>query len=91
MVVPAGYTAGQATTQYVQQTTQQAANYGNGAYCSTIVEIGPNLPTTAAGNCGTILIVPPAAEGVRDALSWVKMAAMVGGLQVLGGVVFALR
>lgn len=89
VVVPAGYTEGQTTTAY-QATTTAAADYGNGAYCSTLVEVGPNLPTTAAGNCGTILIVEPS-EAARIALAWLKLGAMIVGLQALGGLVLARR
>ncbi|KAF2433373.1 hypothetical protein EJ08DRAFT_694654 [Tothia fuscella] len=37
-------------------STRVAVNY-NGNYCSTIFAHGPGLPTTAAGNCGTVLVL----------------------------------
>lgn len=77
-----------ATTYY--QATTTADYYGNGEYCSTIVEVGPNLPTTAAGDCGTILIVAKA-MATRTELHWPTLAVLMVGLQALGGFLLARR
>lgn len=58
----------------------------DGHICATIVREGPGLPRTAAADCGTMLIVAPA-EAARMALGWIRLAVMVVGLQVLGGVI----
>lgn len=65
-------------------------NYGNGQYCSTLVEEGPNLPTTAPGSCGTILIVEPS-EAIRQVVGLTKILALVIGLQALGGMTLFRR
>ncbi|KAF2720160.1 hypothetical protein K431DRAFT_211368, partial [Polychaeton citri CBS 116435] len=50
------YVAGGAGGVY--QTTTTEPYYGNGAgYCSTLIMSGATLPTTAQGDCGTILIL----------------------------------
>ncbi|KAK5130715.1 hypothetical protein LTR08_001745 [Meristemomyces frigidus] len=81
VVVPAGYT---------QVTTVQTQQYVTGGYCSTLVANGPNLPTTAAGDCGTVLVIAPG-EGARLGLGWVKVGMLFMGLQVLGGGLYAWR
>lgn len=58
------------TTQAVQQQSTEAQQY-NG-YCSTLYEKGPNLPTTAAGQCGTVLILNSA--GARFSLGCTRVA-----------------
>ena len=93
MIVPAGYaTEGQGqTTVYNtgQQTTQQVVEGGN--YCSTLYAHGPNLPTTAAGQCGTIL-VEEASEGFRrEVKGWVRLGVVVVVLQAMGGVLLVRR
>lgn len=46
------------TTVYVAGAAATTANnILNGVYCSTVTAKGPNLPTTRAGACGTILVV----------------------------------
>lgn len=56
----------QQTPVYVQPTTvnvvpgvyvARTTNIVYNGYCSTLTARGPNLPTTAAGQCGTILVV----------------------------------
>ncbi len=79
----------QATSAYGQQHTTTEVVYG-GNYCSTYTAQGPQVPTTARGQCGTILIVP-ASEAIQQALSWVKLATLVIGLQALGVLAFAGR
>lgn len=51
---------GPTTVNVYNEPTVQAA----GGYCSTQTMDGPNLPTTAQGQCGTILIVP--SEGTQN-------------------------
>lgn len=83
VIVPAGE-----TTVYVQTTTaQQTTNY-NGVYCSTLYAKGPGLPTTRAGDCGTILVVNKAARSVR-ALGVFALPLMI--LHILGGLLLHLR
>ena len=80
---------GAATTNYQQPQTTVTQGYA-GQYCKTLVAVGPGLPTTQAGDCGTILIVE--ADAIRAAVvSWIYAIGMVVGLQVLGGVVLMIR
>ncbi|USW52029.1 hypothetical protein Slin15195_G053480 [Septoria linicola] len=81
--------AGAATTNYQQPQTTVTQGYG-GQYCRTLVAVGPGLPTTQAGDCGTILIVE--ADAVRAAVvSWIQVIGMLAGLHVVGGVVLMRR
>lgn len=76
-VQPQGVTV----TQQPQYTTT-ASYHGGGGFCSTVYETGPNLPTQAQGQCGTILI---AKAGASRSVVWsggVVMAALVGGVGV---------
>jgi hypothetical protein len=58
--------------------TTKTINY-NG-YCSTIFANGPNLPTTAQGVCGTILVLNEAnGKGVGWRI-WSLAAAFYGAL-----------
>lgn len=50
------YVAGGVVTSRVAQPQTTPQGY-LGNYCSTQVAVGPNLPTTGTGPCGTILIV----------------------------------
>lgn len=69
-------------------TTIQTGGY-NG-YCSTLIAVGPGLPTTEQGECGTILIAE--AEAIQAAvIKWSKLIAMLVGLQVVGGMMFLRR
>lgn len=72
------YAGGGGGGQQQQQSTQ--AQQYNG-YCSTIYEKGPNLPTTAAGQCGTVLILN--SEGARHVLGSSSAASWATGLTVL--------
>lgn len=75
-----------ATTVYTSPQT----NVGYGGYCSTLIAVGPGLPTTEAGSCGTILITE--ADAVQAAvLGWARLIAMVVGLHAVGGVLFLRR
>lgn len=87
VVVPGGGT----TTLYT--TTNGAQSVYNGNYCSTQTAVGNNLPATAAGGCGTILIVeaPKAGAAERVVLSWMGWAGLVVALQVLGAGVVVWR
>lgn len=51
-------------------------------YCSTLIADGPGLPTTRAGDCGTILVVSGAGEeGVRRGwYGWGVPVAVVGNV-----------
>ncbi|EMF13114.1 uncharacterized protein SEPMUDRAFT_124973 [Sphaerulina musiva SO2202] len=61
-----------------------------GQYCKTLVAVGPGLPTTEAGDCGTILIVE--GDAIRaTVINWIYAIGMVVGLQILGGLVFMRR
>lgn len=70
------------TNQWEQTTTEPY--YTNQEYCSTLVETGPNLPTTAESDCGTILIVSPS-QATREVVGWIRLGIMVLLLQALGG------
>ncbi|CAK3880223.1 Hypothetical predicted protein [Lecanosticta acicola] len=84
-VAGGGYVA-PATTVY----NSPSAAGGYAGYCSTLTAVGPGLPTTQAGQCGTILIV--AADAVQAAvLGWARLVFMIAGLHVLGGLVFLRR
>ncbi|GIZ44845.1 hypothetical protein CKM354_000803100 [Cercospora kikuchii] len=80
-----------AVTTYYQQPQTTVENQGYaGQYCKTLVAVGPGLPTTEAGDCGTILIVE--ADAIRAAVvNWMKAIGMVVGLQLLGGIVLMNR
>ena len=63
-----------------------------GAYCSTIYAQGPDLPTTRPGECGTVLVIEPAADaGMRLVMGWVRVLAFVGGLNLIGGMLLLRR
>lgn len=80
-----------AVTTYYQQPQTTVENQGYaGQYCKTLVAVGPGLPTTEAGDCGTILIVE--ADAIRAAVvNWMKAIGMVVALQLLGGIVLMNR
>ena len=69
----------QTTEQAQQHQTTQAQQY-NG-YCSTVYEKGPNLPTTAAGQCGTVLILN--AQATRTGLGGLSVATWIVGITIL--------
>ncbi|WPH00272.1 Hypothetical protein R9X50_00309600 [Acrodontium crateriforme] len=66
-------------------TTAQTTKEYNG-YCSTEFATGPGLPTTAAGECGTILIVEPS-EGTKQA----RIGILLIGLHIMGNLLFFWR
>lgn len=79
------YVAG-GTTEYVGATTTEYV-YGTTptTICSTLIEHGvKDLPTTAAGQCGVILIVNGAGRGIED---W-ALTATLAVLNALGGAFF---
>jgi hypothetical protein len=51
-----------------------------GGYCSTMFAKGPNLPTTAQGPCGTILILNEASGKRVGWTIWIWGAIFYGGL-----------
>jgi len=74
---------GVVTTQVVQPPTTQlittqktTAQYYLGTYCSTQVAVGPNLPTTGSGPCGTILIVADAPRLTLKLETWILILAV---------------
>ncbi|KAI6818052.1 hypothetical protein KC340_g11440 [Hortaea werneckii] len=73
---------GQATT-----TSPQA---WDGNYCSTLVAVGPNLPTTEAGDCGTILVVE-SGQTAREILGWARMIGLLLTLNAFGGWLLMIR
>ncbi|KAK5174206.1 uncharacterized protein LTR77_001286 [Saxophila tyrrhenica] len=83
--------------QHTSYVAPAGAAGGYQQYCSTLYAHGPNLPTTAQGDCGTILVmdpddVPSGAEGGRvKGVGYGRLGVMVGGLQVLGGMLFLRR
>ncbi|EMC98510.1 hypothetical protein BAUCODRAFT_138247 [Baudoinia panamericana UAMH 10762] len=84
-------TVQQATTVYPAVTTPQTTTqiyYGQ--YCATYTEVGVNVPTTARGDCGTVLIVAPS-EGARSAVSWLGMGVFVVLLHMFGALVLPRR
>lgn len=62
-------------TTYGPSTLQTQAAYAG--YCSTLRENGPNLPTTGAGSCGTILIVAGAGRLDMDMIPWTALFMVV--------------
>lgn len=81
------YIAG-GTTEYVGATTTEYV-YGTTptTICSTLTEHGVNnLPTTAAGECGVILIVNGAGKGIEG---W-ALSGTLALLNMLGGALFWL-
>ena len=84
----------QATTVVVAPagaySTTQAYPGAYSEYCSTQYAQGPGLPTTAQGQCGTILIEEPS-EAMRRVVGTIKLIAMVGVLQLLGGLLLVWR
>jgi len=62
-------------TTYGPSTLQTQAAYAG--YCSTLRENGPNLPTTGAGSCGTILIVAGAGRLDMDMIPWAALFMVV--------------
>lgn len=58
---------------------------GQGQYCSTLYAHGPNLPTTEAGTCGTILIANTAVRGVKEQ-RWMVLGVWLLEM-VMGGIV----
>lgn len=73
------YLQPQPTTQYVgpayaqPTTTAYVGAAGGGVYagyCSTLIADGPGLPTTRAGDCGTILVVSDAWDGAHGSRGW---------------------
>ena len=82
------YVAG-GTTEYVGATTTEYVNGSPTAICSTMfAHNGANLPTTAAGQCGPILVVNGAARTSDWALSAaLAMANMVAGALVWVGLI----
>ncbi|EME84359.1 uncharacterized protein MYCFIDRAFT_210858 [Pseudocercospora fijiensis CIRAD86] len=76
------------TTQ--SPVTVQTVGYAGGGYCSTLVAVGPGLPTTGSGSCGTILIVE--ADAIRrSVLKAGKMFAMLLALHLMGGLILMRR
>ena len=55
-----------------------AAATSDGSYCSTIYGTGDGLPTTAPGDCGTILILP-ANQGNPNAVESIQLVAWISG------------
>ncbi|KAF7195755.1 hypothetical protein HII31_02890 [Pseudocercospora fuligena] len=70
--------------------TVETVGYAGGGYCSTLVAVGPGLPTTEAGSCGTILIVEADANR-RTVLNAGKMVAMLLALHLVGGLILMRR
>jgi hypothetical protein len=68
---------------YVGSTTRVVQYNG---YCSTlVVQNGPNLPTTATGPCGTILVV---GEGSRPTIGRdivIALGVLYGSLGMIWG------
>lgn len=75
-VVPGIYVT---ETQTTTGTSRNNIVY-NG-YCSTMIANGPNLPTTAQGGCGTILVI--SAADVRP-VGWRLPALIIGFYGLLG-------
>lgn len=57
---------------------------GGQQYCSTLYAHGPNLPTTEAGTCGTILILNAAGKGVVVGRWMIVGVWLVAGLVGMG-------
>ena len=65
-------------------TTQNPVNPVYAGYCSTLIANGPGLPTTRAGDCGTILVVNGADRLFATALE-------ISGIFVVGPLVAAVH
>ncbi|KAJ9635255.1 hypothetical protein H2199_008743 [Coniosporium tulheliwenetii] len=68
----------------VVYTTQNPGNIVYAGYCSTLIANGPGLPTTRAGDCGTILVVNGADRLFVTALE-------IFGISVVGPLVVAVH
>lgn len=83
------YAVGGQDTQ-PQVTTVYGGLIGQGQgqqqYCSTLYAHGPNLPTTEAGTCGTILIANTAVRRVGGK-RWMVLGLWLTGMVVGGGIV----
>lgn len=66
-----------------QVTTVVAGSAAAGVICSTLYAVGPGLPTTRQGGCGTILVVNGAVG--REMVGVVWMGLIGGAALVLGG------
>jgi hypothetical protein len=75
----------QTTTVYGGLIGQGQGQQGQQQYCSTLYAHGPNLPTTEAGTCGTILIANAATPGVGGK-RWMVLGVWLLGM-VVGGIV----
>jgi len=74
-------TTTQTGENHVVTTTTHNEIIDNGQYCSTLVANGPNLPATAQGACGTILVISKA--DVRS-VGWRLPALITGFYGALG-------
>ncbi|KAL1297191.1 hypothetical protein AAFC00_004762 [Neodothiora populina] len=63
------------SSQYLQQQTTTQNVYG--AYCSTLYANGGNLPTTRAGDCGTILVLSAGTRILSDTRMLIGVASVV--------------
>jgi hypothetical protein len=69
------------------QNTKPEGQYG---YCSTLTAVGPGLPTTQPGACGTILVVE--AEAIKQAvLDRIRSIGLILALHVIGGALLYQR
>ena len=66
---------------FVGQSTRTINEAG---YCSTLFANGPNLPTTAQGACGTILVLNEGSRGAIGWRIWSLTVAFYGGLGLWG-------
>ena len=86
----AGAVAGAGAGAYTT-TTQAAGGQQYNGYCSTLYETGPGLPTTAAGDCGTVLVLQAGARASFDVAvtgKWLSIGLLV---HVLLWVAFYMR
>lgn len=74
------------TQQPYGQTEPQQYN----GYCSTVYAVGPGLPATEQGQCGTVLVVEADAV-IKQALGVAKLGAVIIGLHLLGASFFLRR
>ncbi|KAI7288966.1 hypothetical protein KC315_g20117, partial [Hortaea werneckii] len=72
------------------QATTTAPQAWDGNYCSTLVAVGPGLPTTEAGDCGTILVVE-SGQTAREILGWARMIGLLVTLNAFGGWLLMIR
>ncbi|KAJ8609938.1 hypothetical protein MRB53_038876 [Persea americana] len=86
VTVPVTVPAAQPTTQTTYYTPTTTTNNGYNGYCSTLTVQGNGLPTTRAGQCGTILVISEASVLIkRTSVGFVMAISSMLGIILLFG------